>query len=72
MIVAGTHLPVNIDLGKDEPGVTLQRRDVKNGYIEWRDYTVDGEVVKSPVDNVVRFMCRPTTVVATFANSYVF
>lgn len=28
----------------------LQYRDVKGGYIIWRDYLVDGEVVKSPVD----------------------
>ena len=27
MITAGTHLPISIDLGKDEPGMTLQRRD---------------------------------------------
>ena len=50
MIVAGTHLPINIDLGSDEPGMTLQCRDAKNGYIVWRDYRVDGEAVKSPVD----------------------
>ena len=30
--------------------MTLQYRDIKNGYIEWRDYLVDGEGVKSPVD----------------------
>jgi len=30
--------------------MTLQRRDVKNGYIEWRDVVKDGQVVKSPVD----------------------
>jgi len=28
----------------------LQYRDVKNGQIIWRDYMVDGEIVKSPVD----------------------
>ena len=49
MIVAGTSPPIHIDLGKDEPGMTLQCRDVENGYIVWRDYLVDGEVVKSPV-----------------------
>ena len=30
--------------------MTLQYRDAKNGQIVWRDYTVDGEVLKSPVD----------------------
>ena len=51
MIVAGTHLPVSIDLGSDEPGMTLQYRQVERGLIVWRDYLVDGEVVKSPVDS---------------------
>ena len=50
MITAGTYPPIHIDLGRNEPGMTLQFRDVKNGSIVWRDYTVDGEVVKSPVD----------------------
>ena len=50
MITAGTHLPINIDLGKDEPGMTLQRRYREGGKLIWRDYTVDGETVKSPVD----------------------
>ena len=50
MIIAGTHKGFWINLGKDEPGMTLQFRDVKRGYIGWRDYTVDGEVVWSPVD----------------------
>ena len=50
MISAGTHTGVWIDLGKDEPGMTLKYRDVEGGYIVWRDYLVDGEVVKSPVD----------------------
>ena len=48
MIVSGTY--PSIDLGKDEPGMTLQYRDVECGYIVWRDYQVDGETVKSPVD----------------------
>ena len=46
MIIAGTY--PHIDLGKDEPGMTLQYRE--RGYIVWRDYMVDGETVKSPVD----------------------
>ena len=50
MITAGSYPPISIDLGKDEPGMTLQYRDVERGYIVWRDYTVDGVVVKSPVD----------------------
>ena len=39
-----------IDLARDEPGMTLQYRNVERGRIVWRDYTVDGEAVKSPVD----------------------
>ena len=35
MIVAGTHLPINIDLGKDEPGMILQRRYREGGYLVW-------------------------------------
>ena len=45
MITAGTYPP--IDLGKDEPGMTLQR-EVKRD--QWVDYLVDVELVKSPVD----------------------
>ena len=50
MITAGSYPPISIDFGKDEPGMTLQYRDVERGYIVWRDYKVNGEVVKSPVD----------------------
>ena len=50
MIIAGSYPPVSIDFGKDEPGMILQYRDVVRGQIVWRDYTVDDEVVKSPVD----------------------
>jgi hypothetical protein len=50
MITAGTYPPINIDLGNDEPGMTLQYRDFERRHIVWRDYQVDGEVVKSPVD----------------------
>ena len=50
MITAGTYDGVHIDLGKDEPSMTLQYRDVERGYIFWRNYKVDGEVVRSPVD----------------------
>jgi len=50
MIVANTAPPIYIDLGNDEPGMTLQYRDIERGYIVWRDYTVGGKVVTSPVD----------------------
>ena len=50
MIVSGTYPPISIDLGKDEPGMILQREYRKDGYLIWRDYQVDGETVKSPVD----------------------
>ena len=50
MIVSGSYPPISIDLGSNEPGMTLQYRQIERGYIVWRDYTVDGEVVKSPVD----------------------
>jgi len=50
MIVSGTHPPVQIDLGKDETGMILQREYREGGYRVWRDYLVDGEVVKSPID----------------------
>jgi hypothetical protein len=46
MIVAGTSPHLYIDLGKDEPGMTLHRREGCG----WMDYMVDGEVVISPVD----------------------
>jgi hypothetical protein len=44
-IVEGTHPFISIDLGRNEPGMTLQRLED-----EWVDYKVDGKVVKSPVD----------------------
>jgi hypothetical protein len=50
MIFASTDLGVWIDLGNDEPGMTLQYRDVERGYIVWLDYQEVGEVVKQPVD----------------------
>ena len=46
LITAGTHPSISIDRGNDEPGMTLQYRE--RSYIVWRDYTVGGEVVKSP------------------------
>ena len=49
MIVAGTSPFLYIDLGRNEPGMTLQYRNVERGQIVWRNYMVDGEVVKSPV-----------------------
>ena len=50
MITAGSYPLIRIDLGRDDPGMTLQYRNIERGYIVWRDYTVDGEVVKSPVE----------------------
>ena len=58
MIAEGTHPPIQIDLGKDEPGMTLQFRNVERGKIIWRDYMVDGETVKSPVDIDALPSCR--------------
>ena len=45
MIVAGTGPLIYIDLGKDEPGMVLQRLEGR----VWVDFVVDGEVVVSPV-----------------------
>jgi hypothetical protein len=50
MIVAGTHPPINIDLGNDEPGMSLQREYRDGRYLVWRDYEVDGVTVNSPVE----------------------
>ena len=36
---------IAFDLGRDEPGMTLQRLEDR----EWVDYVKDGEVIKSPV-----------------------
>jgi len=41
MIVSGTHPPINIDLGKNEPGMTLQYRQIERAYIAWREYMLD-------------------------------
>jgi hypothetical protein len=46
MIAEGTHPSIQIDLSKDEPGMTLQRWD-RN---DWVNYKIDGKLVKSPVD----------------------
>jgi hypothetical protein len=46
MITAGTGSLIYIDLGKDEPGMTLQRLEGR----EWMDYEMDGVPVLSPVD----------------------
>ena len=50
MITAGTNPPISVDFGRDEPGMTLQYRNIERGYVVWRDYRVDGEVVKSSID----------------------
>jgi hypothetical protein len=46
MITESTSPSLYIDWGKNEPGMTLQRRNGK----DWVNYKVDGKVVKSPVD----------------------
>jgi hypothetical protein len=50
MIVSGTYPFINIDLGKDEPGMTLQREYREGGFLVWRDYLKDGKPVTAPVD----------------------
>ena len=50
MITAGSYPPISIDLGSNEPSMTLQRRYREGGKLMWRDVVTDGEVVKSPVD----------------------
>jgi hypothetical protein len=46
MVMSWTHPPVQIDLGNDEPGMTLQRWDGN----DWVDCKINRKVVKSPVD----------------------
>ena len=48
MIVAGTY--PSIDLGNDQPGMTLQREYREGGKLIWRNVVEDGQVVKSPID----------------------
>jgi hypothetical protein len=50
MITTSTSPPINIDLGRNEPGMTLQREYRDGRQLVWRDYQMDGEAVKSPVD----------------------
>ena len=50
MIVAGIYPPIDIDFGKEESGMTLQREYREDGRLIWRDVVIDGQVVKSPVD----------------------
>ena len=50
MITASTHLPISIDLGNNDPGMTLQRRYREGGKPIWRDVVKDEQTVKSPVD----------------------
>jgi len=47
MIVSSGHKGVWIDLGKDEPGMVLQRRERGQ---DWRNYLINRRLVKSPVD----------------------
>jgi len=50
MIATGTYPPIQIDFGKDEPDMILQREYLEGDYRVWRDFLMDGETVKSPVD----------------------
>jgi hypothetical protein len=51
MITESTSPFLYIDRGKGEPGMILQRRKDREGrYLVWRDYKVDGETVKAPID----------------------
>jgi len=45
LILAGTSPFIYINLGKDEPGMILQRREGR----EWCDYQVEGKPVKAPI-----------------------
>ena len=47
MIVSGTSPLLYIDLGRNESGMTLQRRERGK---DWQDYRKDGKVVRSPID----------------------
>jgi len=49
MIVAGTSPLIWMDLGKDEPGMVLQRRYREGGKYAWNDYQVDGQTVTAPI-----------------------
>lgn len=40
MIVAGTYPPISIDLGSNEPGMTLQREYREGGKLVWRNANV--------------------------------
>ena len=46
MITAGTYPPIHIDLGSNEPGMTLQREYREDGKLVWRDVVKDGRAGK--------------------------
>jgi hypothetical protein len=50
MITASTSPFLYIDPGKNEPGMILQCEYREGRYLVWRDYKIDGETVKAPVD----------------------
>jgi len=50
MNTAGISPPISIDLGRNEPGTTLQFKDFERDQIVCSDCTVDGKAVMSPVD----------------------
>jgi hypothetical protein len=61
MITTSTSPPINIDLGRNEPGMTLQREYRDGRHLVWRDYKVNGKVVKTPVDYLSIFLGKLTT-----------
>jgi len=50
MIVSGASPFLYIDLGRNEPGMTLQQQHREGSYLDWRDCMKDGKPVKSPID----------------------
>jgi hypothetical protein len=50
MVVASTSPLLWVDLGKDEPGMTLQSEYREGGYLVWRDFLIKGENVTAPID----------------------
>lgn len=47
MIVASGHTGVNIDLGREESGMVLQKRERR---FDWGSYLIDGTPVTWPID----------------------
>jgi hypothetical protein len=49
MVVASTSPLLWIDLGKDKPGMRLQREYREDGHLVWRDFLLDGGNVTTPI-----------------------